>query len=82
MAFQAGLINIGGFMACHRFVSHITGFATFFGYEINQADTSAALSMLVVPMFFLFGCMISGFLERGEFSEHNVLRLAVGESIH
>ncbi len=62
MAFQAGLINIGGFMACHRFVSHITGFATFFGYEINQADTSAALSMLMVPMFFLFGCMISGFL--------------------
>jgi ribose transport system ATP-binding protein len=26
--------------------------------------------------------MISGFLERAEFSEHNVLRLAVGESIH
>lgn len=62
MAFQAGLINIGGFMACHRFVSHITGFATFFGFEINQIDSSAAMSMLVVPMFFLFGCMISGFL--------------------
>jgi ribose transport system ATP-binding protein len=25
---------------------------------------------------------ISGFLERPEFSEQNVLRLAVGESIH
>lgn len=60
MAFQAGLINIGGFMAVHRFVSHVTGFATFFGYEINQADNSHAFGMLAVPLFFLLGCMISG----------------------
>ncbi|MGE3975508.1 MAG: YoaK family protein [Bdellovibrionales bacterium] len=60
MAFQAGLLNIGGFMAVHRFVSHVTGFATFFGYEINQTDTSHALGMLIVPLFFLFGCMLSG----------------------
>lgn len=62
MAFQAGVLNIGGFMACHRFVSHVTGFATFFGYEINQADSSHAIGMLVVPLFFLLGAMISGFL--------------------
>jgi uncharacterized membrane protein YoaK (UPF0700 family) len=60
LAFQAGLLNIGAFMACHRFVSHVTGFATFFGYEINQSNTDQALGMLVVPLFFLFGCMISG----------------------
>lgn len=62
MAFQGGILNIGGFMACHRFVSHITGFATFFGYELNQKDSSHALGMLVVPLFFLLGAMISGFL--------------------
>lgn len=62
MSFQAGLINIGGFMACHRFVSHVTGFATFFGYEINQTDTKHAAGMLTVPLFFLFGSMLSGFL--------------------
>ena len=62
MAFQAGVINIGAFMACHRFVSHVTGFATFFGYEINQPDSSHAIGMLVVPLFFLFGCMLSGLL--------------------
>ena len=62
MAFQAGVLNIGGFMACHRFVSHVTGFATFFGYEINQADNSHAIGMLIVPFFFLLGAMISGFL--------------------
>lgn len=55
MAFQAGVLNIGGFMACHRFVSHVTGFATFFGYELNQADSSHALGMLIVPLFFFIG---------------------------
>ncbi|WP_374073489.1 YoaK family protein [Bdellovibrio bacteriovorus] len=60
MAFQAGLLNIGGFMACHRFVSHVTGFATFFGYEVSQGDELHAWGMLVVPLFFLFGAMLSG----------------------
>lgn len=60
MAFQAGILNIGGFMACHRFVSHVTGFATFFGYELTQSDSSAAFGMLIVPLFFLIGVMISG----------------------
>lgn len=60
MAFQAGVLNIGGFMACHRFVSHVTGFATFFGYELNQPNSDHAIGMLAVPLFFLFGVMISG----------------------
>ncbi len=53
---------MGGFLACHRFVSHVTGFATFFGYEINQTSGNEAIGMLAVPLFFLFGVMISGFL--------------------
>lgn len=60
MAFQAGLLNIGGFMACHRFVSHVTGFATFFGYEVSQGNREGAWGMLTVPLFFLFGVMLSG----------------------
>ncbi len=62
MAFQAGTLNIGGFMACHRFVSHITGFATFFGYELSQNDLSHAIGMLIVPLFFIMGVMLSAFL--------------------
>ena len=62
LAFQAGILNIGGFMACHRFVSHVTGFATFFGYELTQTDSSHAIGMLIVPSFFLLGAMISGLL--------------------
>lgn len=60
MAFQAGVLNIGGFMACHRFVSHVTGFATFFGYELTQSEPPRAFGMLVVPLFFLMGVMVSG----------------------
>ncbi|HEY8272327.1 MAG TPA: YoaK family protein [Pseudobdellovibrionaceae bacterium] len=60
MAFQAGVLNIGGFMACQRFVSHVTGFATFFGYDVSQGQPRHALGMLVVPLFFLLGAMVSG----------------------
>ncbi|MGZ3743410.1 MAG: YoaK family protein [Pseudobdellovibrionaceae bacterium] len=60
MAFQAGLLNIGGFMACQRFVSHVTGFATFFGYDISRGHPKHALGMLVVPLFFILGAMLSG----------------------
>ncbi len=62
MAFQAGVINVGGFLACHRFVSHVTGFATFFGAEISETPRNwmHASGMLVVPLFFLLGAMLSG----------------------
>lgn len=62
LAFQAGALNIGGFMACRHFVSHVTGYATLFGYEINQHDASYAITMLIVPLFFLLGAMLSGLL--------------------
>lgn len=62
MAFQAGSLNVGGYMSCHRFVSHVTGFGTLFGYEVYHIGLTEALSTLAVPLFFLLGCMISGFL--------------------
>jgi uncharacterized membrane protein YoaK (UPF0700 family) len=62
LAFQGGFLNIGGFMACHRFVSHVTGFATFIGVDVSQKNYIDALSLLVVPFFFLFGAMMSGYL--------------------
>lgn len=62
LAFQAGMLNIGGLLACHSFVSHVTGFATLFGLELNRAHFWAASGMLAVPLFFLLGAMMSGFL--------------------
>lgn len=60
MAFQAGVVNVSGFLACHRFVSHVTGFATFFAIELAKDATLRAFGMLAVPAFFLIGAMISG----------------------
>ncbi len=62
LAFQAGLLNIGGVLACHSFVSHVTGYASLFGVQANKGDYLAASGMLVVPLFFLLGAMLSGFL--------------------
>jgi uncharacterized membrane protein YoaK (UPF0700 family) len=61
MAFQGGAINAGGFLACHRFVTHTTGFATYFGTEMAQANFLTAFGMLTVPLFFLFGAMASAY---------------------
>lgn len=60
-AFQAGCINVGGFLACHRFVTHTTGFATFFGSEMAQGEVQMAFGYLSVPLFFLIGAMFSAF---------------------
>lgn len=49
-------------MACHSFVSHVTGFATLFAYEFGRNDFRFASGMLLVPLFFLAGAMLSGLL--------------------
>jgi uncharacterized membrane protein YoaK (UPF0700 family) len=61
MAFQAGIINAGGFIACQRFVTHTTGFATYIGNEFAQGHIRAALSMVSVPLFFLAGATTSAY---------------------
>jgi len=61
MAFQAGAINAGGFIACHRFVSHTTGFATHFGAEFAMGRIFDAIGIVSVPLFFLFGTMLSAY---------------------
>lgn len=61
MAFQAGAINAGGFLACHKTVTHVTGFATYFGAEASQGNFGKAMGFLSVPFFFLAGAMISAY---------------------
>ncbi len=65
MAFIAGNINAGGWMACQRFVTHVTGFATWFGIEAAMGEWQSALGMLSVPAFFLGGVMVSALLTDG-----------------
>lgn len=62
LAFQAGVINAGGVLACHRFVTHTTGFGTTFGTELAFGRFWTAFGMLSVPAFFILGTLISAFL--------------------
>ena len=65
LAFQAGAVNSGAFMACHRFVTHTTGFATQFGAEFASGNLWSAWGMLTVPFFFMAGSMFSAvFVDR------------------
>lgn len=62
LTFNAGCINAGGFLATGKFVSHVTGFATFFGVDFVDDRPESALGILSVPLFFLLGAFISGML--------------------
>jgi uncharacterized membrane protein YoaK (UPF0700 family) len=61
LSFIAGNINAGGFLACGRFVTHVTGTATLVGIDLAMGKTSLGIGMLAVPIFFLFGVMISAY---------------------
>jgi uncharacterized membrane protein YoaK (UPF0700 family) len=60
-ALQAGLVNSGGFLACHRFVTHVTGFGTRVGMEFLEKNILLGIEMLSIPLGFIGGCIVAGF---------------------
>lgn len=62
LAFLGGSVNAGGFLACQRFVTHVTGFATLAGIDLASGELAAAFGMLTVPVFFLAGVMVAAYL--------------------
>jgi uncharacterized membrane protein YoaK (UPF0700 family) len=62
LSFSGGCINAGGFLATGRFVSHVTGFATLFGVDLVNGQMTAAIGILSVPVFFLFGAFLAGLM--------------------
>lgn len=65
LAFQAGAINVAGLLASHRFVSHITGFPSLLASELAKGDHDAAFNIMLVPIFFVLGSMLSAwFVDR------------------
>jgi uncharacterized membrane protein YoaK (UPF0700 family) len=82
LAFQAGAINAGGFIAAGRFVTHTTGFATHFAVDLAWGDWRKALGMLAVPIFFVIGAMFTSVfvdlrLARGRPPKHRWPVLAI-----
>lgn len=62
LAFQAGFVNAGGFLACHRFVSHVTGFGTQIGLSVANNELFYAFEMMLAPISFIVGAAFSAFL--------------------
>ncbi len=62
LGFQAGFINSFGFLACGRYVSHVTGFGTQVGLALGVSDFLFALEMFSIPVSFVFGSFLSGLL--------------------
>lgn len=62
LAFQAGLLNIGGLMACGTYVSHVTGYATLASLEAESGRFTHASWIMAMLFAFLAGCMMSGIL--------------------
>lgn len=62
LSFLAGNINAGGWLSCQRFVSHVTGFATLSGIFAEEGKWLEFWGTFSIPIFFLIGVMISGYL--------------------
>ncbi|MGE4231711.1 MAG: YoaK family protein [Bacteriovoracia bacterium] len=62
LAFQAGFINAFGFLACGRYVSHVTGFGTQIGVALAQKKPFFALELVGFPVFFILGSFVSGLI--------------------
>jgi len=58
----SGSVNAGGFLACQRFVSHVTGFATLFGIDAAAGRWDGAIGILSVPAFYLMGSFFAAHL--------------------
>ena len=64
MSFISGSVNAGGLMACDRFVTHVTGFATLAGMETGNRQFKLAAGMLSVPLFFVLGVVVASLSSR------------------
>lgn len=82
LAFQAGFINSLGFLACQRFVSHVTGFGTHVGISVGEGQFRYALELFSAPISFIFGAWFSAYLtvarkSRGETPRYDMVTLII-----
>ena len=62
MAFIAGAINAGGFLAVHRYTSHVSGIVSGMADAWGTGEVRLALSLLVMLCCFIGGAMHSTWL--------------------
>lgn len=59
MAFVAGAVNAGGFLAVGRYTSHMTGVVSSLADDTALGDVATALSFLVMMICFVAGAALS-----------------------
>jgi len=64
MAFIAGALNAGGFLAVQRYTSHVSGVVSQMADSLALGDVVSALSALVMLVCFILGAMHSTWLIR------------------
>ena len=82
LSFLSGNVNAGGYLACHRFVTHVTGFATLVGVEVAESRFDQAVGIFSVPIYFLLGVMLSAFwvdrrIHNGKRARYDLVMLLV-----
>ncbi len=85
LAFQAGYLNALGFLACGRYVTHVTGVGTQLGIGLANQKLFFILELAGFPISFILGSFLSGVLtiariERGKkpFFDAVTLLLPIG----
>ena len=79
LAFVAGAVNAGGFLAVQSYTSHVTGAVSRMADELALGHTALAMAAFGVVVFFLLGSFCSGLLislgKRRRFQAHYALSL-------
>ncbi len=60
MAFQAGYVNVGGFLTSGNFVSHVTGTSSQIGMKVAAFDPWLVLTFVICLFSFIVGAAFSG----------------------
>jgi uncharacterized membrane protein YoaK (UPF0700 family) len=77
LSFLAGSVNAGGLLACGRFVSHVTGFATIAGVDSAHGFIGQSIATLTIPAFFLAGVIVSAYLTEMSGPQNRGTRFAI-----
>lgn len=81
LAFVAGAINAGGFLAVKAYTSHVTGAVSRLADEFALGDPTLALGALGIVLSFLLGAFTAGLLislgRRRRFRSHYALSLMI-----
>ncbi len=61
MSFQAGYINVGGFLISGSFVSHVTGTSSQLGIGLSDLNLERILTLFTILASFIFGAFFTGY---------------------